>query len=163
MRQTSPAFSSRVFFIQKSFIRGLDVYATAAYIRNIETAPGRLAQGIKTMQTINHGAFVTVAGWNRAYAFSTLAGYVAKTNRDLAPARARAIANGHDLAWCINSGTCLYGDKAAGARALAQEAAELASAVIVADGEQVQIDGELYTVKVMGQRYSDPIHFKRVG
>ena len=112
------------------------------------------------MQIINHGAFVTIAGWNRAYKFSTIAGYA---GADKAAAyRARAEKNGHDLAWAINSGTCLYGDKAAGQRALAQEANEFATAVVLVDGESVSVEGEIFTVKAMGQRYSDPIHFKIV-
>jgi hypothetical protein len=112
------------------------------------------------MQALIHGQFVTVAGWRRAYAFSTIAGYAASYGGDPAEARATALGHGHDIAWTVNPGTALLGDRGAAKAMLDREAAELAGATIVADGEAVEIDGERFIVKVMGERYSDPIHFK---
>jgi len=114
-------------------------------------------------KTLTNSQFVTVAGWRRAYTFSTIAGYATKLGKDAKEYRERAIRNGHDLAWTINSGVALVGDKKLGAAILAREAQEFASATVLENGETVEIEGELYQVKVMGERYSDPIHFKLLG
>lgn len=114
------------------------------------------------MQTIVHHQFVTVAGWDRAYQFSTSAGYTKSYGGDVAEARARADKLGHDVAWCVNPGSALLGDRETAKAMLAKEAAQLASAIVVADGVEVEVEGERFKVKVMGQRYADPIHFKKI-
>lgn len=118
-----------------------------------------------TLVTLTAGSFVTAPGFRRAFPVGTLAAFTAKTDKTpegLAKARARAEANGHDIAWTVNTGTVLLGDKAAGARRLAEEAAQFEGATFVTDGQLVEIEGERFQVKVMGERYADPIHFKLV-
>lgn len=114
------------------------------------------------MQTLIANQFVTVAGWDRAFEFSTARGYAARYNEDQDAAHARCVGFGHDTAFTINGGTMLTDSRAYNAAKLAEAAANLAGATIIADGETVKIEGETFTVRVMGQRFSDPIHFKRV-
>lgn len=115
-------------------------------------------------KTLTHDQFVTAAGWNRAYALGTIAGYYNETGRDAAAAEARirALKNGHNIAWTVNPGTVIVGDRALGKALLARDAAELAAATIVANGEIVEIEGERFAVRIMGQRYADPIHFELI-
>lgn len=107
------------------------------------------------MQTLIANQFVTVAGWDRAYQFDTARNYCGGDE-----GHARTVAQGHDTAWTVNTGSSIVSDRAWAARMLADEAAQLQSAAIVSDGEVVEIEGEQFTVRVMGQRFSDPIHFK---
>ena len=115
------------------------------------------------MKTLIANTFVTVAGWDRAFQFSTARSYAAQYNEDQDAAHARCVGFGHDTAFTINGGTMLTDSRAYNTAKLAEAAANLASATTVADGETVQIEGETFTVRVMGRRFSDPIHFKRVG
>jgi len=105
--------------------------------------------------TLTASQFVTVAGWDRAYVFDTARNYCGGDE-----GHARTVAQGHDTAWTINTGSSIVSDRAWSARMLAEEAEQLAGAVVIADGETVLIEGELFTVKVNGQRFSDPISFK---
>lgn len=118
-----------------------------------------------TLVQIAANDFVTAPGFRRAFKVGTLSAFTAKLNRTpeaLEAARAKALSLGHDIAWTVNTGTCLVGDKALGARMLAEEAAQFAGATLVTDGQLVEIEGETFKVKVMGERFSDPIHFKLV-
>jgi hypothetical protein len=45
------------------------------------------------------------------------------------------------------------------AEQLAAERAEIAASVILQDGQQVIIEGQTYTVRLVGARYSNPIKF----
>jgi acetolactate synthase small subunit len=42
------------------------------------------------------------------------------------------------------------------------EEAAIAAAVEIEDGQIVEIEGEQFIVKVTGERFSDPVKFKRV-
>ena len=79
-----------------------------------------------------------------------------------------AIDNGSDLAWAIYAGTVLVGDRAEGARRIARDKAEVARAVTLAAGDEVEIEGRRYTVRFPQKQdareypnLSDPIHFVR--
>ncbi len=48
------------------------------------------------------------------------------------------------------------------AEQLAAERAEIAASVILQDGQQVIIEGQTYTVRLVGARYSNPIQFVKV-
>jgi hypothetical protein len=115
-----------------------------------------------TLVQIAAKSFVTAPGFRRAFQVGTLASFCEGRSEALSVARERADRNGHDIAWTVNPGTCLVGDKALGAQLLAKEAEQFAGATVVADGQQVVIEGETFTVKVMGERFADPIHFKLV-
>ena len=108
------------------------------------------------MQTLIANQFVTAAGWDRAYQFDTARNYCGGDE-----GHARAVAQGHDTAWTVNTGSCIVSDRTWAAAKLAEEAEQLRTATIVDDGEMVEIEGETFTVRVMGQRFADPIHFKR--
>ena len=109
-----------------------------------------------TLITLNAGQFVTAPGFRKAYAFNTARSYAGEASH------ARAIANGHDTAWTVNPGSALLGDREAAKRMLAKEAEQLAGAVMIENGQVVEIEGERFKVKINGERYSDPIAFKRV-
>jgi len=111
------------------------------------------------MKTLSPQTFVTVAGWNRAFKFNTARGYAAQYGEDQEAAHARCVGFGHDTAWTVNPGSALLGDRAAAAALLQQEARDLAGSTVLQNGEQVEIEGKSFTVRVMGAKFSDPIHF----
>ena len=112
------------------------------------------------MQTLTANTFVTVAGWSRAFQFSTARGYAAQYGEDQEGAHARCVGFGHDTAFTVNGGTMLTDSRAYNLAKLAESAAQLAGATVIADGERVEIEGDTFIVRVVGQRFSDPIHFK---
>lgn len=65
-------------------------------------------------------------------------------------------------AWTLQHAACLTADYPGKARDIANERAKIAAAPELEDGEVVEIDGALYSVKLMGDRYSDPIHFTKI-
>jgi hypothetical protein len=109
------------------------------------------------MKTLTHRQFVRMENWSMQEAFEvgTLEGYAAENKEDIAKALERAIRNGHDLAWTINCGTVITNTRGYYER----EEAKKANAVVLCEGEAVQIEGRQYKVKVMGKQYADPIHF----
>lgn len=109
------------------------------------------------IKTLSYGQYVTMNTWNPSDAFPvfTVEGFAFKNGTDKERAVERAIKNGHDLAGTINIGTVL----ADSIGYYEREEAKKNSAVVLVAGEQVLIEGRHYTVKPMGTRYSDPIHF----
>lgn len=107
------------------------------------------------MINLKHNDLVKIASWVGSYAkVGTLNGYCPDR---AATARER----GEPEAWTVNAGAALSSDKSY----YAAEEAKAASAIVIAHGETVEIEGKPYTVRVMprndGQfpRNSDPIHF----
>lgn len=98
------------------------------------------------------GQFVTAAGFRRAFDLMTC--------RSRGFDEARTLANGHDIAWTVNAGTALTDSPEYNRRRLAEEAAQLASAVTLTNGQTVEIEGRTFRVKINGERYADPIAFK---
>ena len=112
------------------------------------------------MKTLHHNQLCYVAAWGREEAFSigTLEGYAAESGSDINKALERAKANGHDIVWSINPGKAITNSDGYYDRLRALQA----SATEIAGGELVSIEGRTYTVKLMGARYSDPVHFLAV-
>lgn len=107
------------------------------------------------------GDYVTAANFRKAYEVGTARAYAASYGEDPELAQARALGNAHETAWTINSGTVITSDRAANLRAVALDNARKAAAPVLATGDKVEIEGEVFTVKIVGERFSDPIHFVR--
>lgn len=107
--------------------------------------------------TLNHGQEIYAVQWGKGYTCTvgTVEGYTVANNGNVEAAVQRALKNGHELAYTMNVGTCITDSKGYYER----EEAKRATAVPVFAGEHVMIEGREYEVKLVGQRYSDPIHF----
>ena len=109
------------------------------------------------MTNLSYGTNVRLATWGNSYAkIGTLDGYCTPAQAEISRKR------GEPEAWTTFAGTCLTTSK----QYYADEARKYADAVVIADGETVDIDGNLYVVNVIKgnagpyPRNSDPIHFK---
>lgn len=118
-----------------------------------------------TPTILSHNQIIRVKGFSR-YAnkitVGTARGYAAQYNDDAEEAHKRAIENGHETAWANQSAAVLSADYPGKAEALEAEAAAIAAAPEIENGQTVEIEGEIFTVRVTGERYSDPVHFQRV-
>jgi hypothetical protein len=98
----------------------------------------------------------------------TVRGYEAehgsKYNVQVDPEKAhqRAVERGHEVAWTNQECAVLTADYPGKAEQLASERAEIAASVILQDGQQVIIEGQTYTARLVGARYSNPIKFDLV-
>lgn len=107
------------------------------------------------MKALENGSLIKLASWVFAYAsVGTLEGYC--------PAHAPAArAKGEPECWAIYAGSAITNSPAY----YAAEKAKVASAVVVAEGEVVSIEGKPYAVKVVKGNAgsfpvnSDPIKF----
>lgn len=82
----------------------------------------------------------------------------------------RAIENHHDLASTILPTSGLYSDRAYAAKKLAEAKANVARAITLKAGDEVEIEGRRYTVRFPQKQDAreypslcDPIHFVREG
>jgi len=109
------------------------------------------------MKTLEHGQHVYVESWgkNAKITIFALKGSCEKNNSDYLKALDRAVKNGHELAATIQIGTVITNSHGYYER----EDAKAATAIELKAGEEVEIEGRKYTVKLMGKNYSDPIHF----
>lgn len=117
------------------------------------------------MITLTNGDQVRLAAWEHASVpVTTVRGYAAEYKENPETTYQRAVERGHNTAWTTFTGHMLYGNAEEGRRALAERRAKYDKAVVVEDGEQVEIEGEIFTVKVLPRNEkapynSDPIHF----
>lgn len=65
----------------------------------------------------------------------------------------------HCLVWSYKAASVLTADYKGKDEAKAAEDAAYLAAVLIADGQEVQIEGRVFTVRYMGD-YSDPVHFE---
>jgi hypothetical protein len=120
---------------------------------------------------LKHGQTVRGEGFNK-YAqritVGTVRGYEAehgeKYKQQVDPEKAHqlAVERGHVTAWTNQDCAVLSADYPGKAEAHAKVLAEIAASVILHNGQQVIIEGETFTVRLAGDRYSDPIHFTRI-
>ncbi len=111
-----------------------------------------------TAKKLSHGQKAFIAAWGREEFFTigSVEGYAANDSwRTVEQAVKSAIKNGHELAWTNKPGHAITSDKGYYERLKAEQA----SAIELTPGETVVIEGREYTVKPMGARYSDPVHF----
>jgi hypothetical protein len=115
--------------------------------------------------TLHHGQEIRVAGFSKfaqRITVGTARGYAAQYNESPEAGHARAIANGHETAWANQDSACLTDDYLGKAEELEAKASATASAPEIEHGQTVEIEGEIFRVIVAGERYSDPVHFRRV-
>lgn len=107
---------------------------------------------------LQYGEWVNIQGWNYLDASTVFSveGYARKNGKDPAAQFARAVELGHDVVGTIKTGTVIHNYGAA--RYELEDAPKKAAKILVA-GQRVIIEGREYTVKPIGARYSDPIHF----
>jgi hypothetical protein len=115
--------------------------------------------------TLSHNQIIRVKGFSQ-YAnkitVGTARGYAAEYYDAPEESHKRALDNGHDTAWANQSASVLSADYPGKKQELDAKAAAIASAPEIENGQTVEIEGELFTVRVTGERYSDPVHFKRI-
>ncbi len=114
------------------------------------------------MKTLQDGQEIRVKGFSQ-YASSikvgTARGYAKKYNENAEAAHRRAIDNGHDTAYAIQMPSIITADYKGKSEELDAKAKATAQSVEIENGEQVEIEGDTFTVKVLGERYSDPVKF----
>ena len=112
--------------------------------------------------TLKEGQTVRGAGFSRysqRITVRTARGYAAKYNEDQDAAYNRAVANGHETVWTYQEPAVLCADYPGKAEAHAAKLKEIAEAVELFDGQAVIIDGEKLIVRILGERFSNPIQF----
>jgi hypothetical protein len=98
----------------------------------------------------------------------TVRGYEAehgrKYNVQVDPEKAHqlAVERGHEVAWTNQECAVLSADYPGKSEELDAARAEIAASVILQNGQQVIIEGQAYTVRLVGARYSNPIQFVRI-
>jgi hypothetical protein len=116
--------------------------------------------------TLRHNQIIRVMGFSQyanMIAVGTARGYAAQHGGDAEESHQRALDNGHDTAWANQAAGELTADYEGKAEGMAAKAAAIAAAPEIENGQTVEIEGELFTVRVTGERFSDPVHFKRIG
>jgi hypothetical protein len=116
---------------------------------------------------LTYGQVVRGEGFTYAQRITvgTVRGYEAehgsKYNVQVDPEKAHrlAVERGHEVAWTNQECAVLSDNYPGKAEQLAAERAEIAASVILQDGQQVIIEGQTYTVRLVGARYSNPIKF----
>ena len=122
------------------------------------------------MLELKHNDLVYMATWVGIYddstaTIGTIAGCCAKDGTNLAEALSRAEKHGHPHVWALQThGVCLYGDKREANAAAARRRESRNAATCLTAGQQVLIEGTVYTVRVSplnvkGPYNSDPISF----
>ncbi len=74
---------------------------------------------------------------------------------------AQDLRNGGTYAWTYRSPSGLTSDYPGKAEAMRKKAEAYDNAVVLENGETVEIDGQYFAVKIVGENYSDPIHFEK--
>lgn len=113
------------------------------------------------MKTLSHNQQIRVEGFNNwtKMTVGTAQGYATEYGNDPIEALNRAIKFGHDLAYVINHGSTLTGNYKGKEEEMRKKREDITNSIMISDGELVTIEGTKYRVKVMGERYSDPVHF----
>ena len=109
-------------------------------------------------QTVRGAGFPVYA---QRISVGTARGYAAEYNGNQEEAHQRAIDNGHATAWTNQDAACLTADYSGKAEAHAAYLKEISDAVELHNGQKVKIEGEVFTVRLVGSHVSDPIHFIR--
>jgi hypothetical protein len=112
--------------------------------------------------TLTHNQQIRVAGFrfNKEITVFSISGYAIASGEAPEDAIARSVKFGHNLnPTTIQAASILTADYNGKAEALAKEAQAFAASPIVEKGQIVEIDGKLFTVRIAGEGYSDPVHF----
>ena len=114
--------------------------------------------------TLKHNQTVRGAGfpiYAQRISVGTARGYSAEYNENQEEAHQRAIDNGHTTAWTTQDAACLTADYPGKAEAHALYLKDISEAVELHNGQKVEIENEIFTVRLVGSHVSDPIHFIR--
>jgi len=115
------------------------------------------------MTTLTHGQQIktTRDRYEPVITVGTVEGCARKYNEDVAEQVAIALERGHEIAWTYRHASCVESDYAGKAEAAAKRHADYAAAVLIEDGETVEIEGRTYkAVYAYTDMVSDPVHFK---
>ena len=122
-----------------------------------------------TRKILTHGQLIRGRGFSpytKAIRFHTLEGAMAEEHGrwTVAGSVARDIGQKRETkwAWASQAPGVLTADYPGKAEKLAAEHAAIAAAPVLEDGEIVQVGDAEFKVKLLGDRYSDPIHFELV-
>lgn len=121
-------------------------------------------QSVNEILCLRHNQTVRGAGFSKytqRIIVCTARGYAADHGDDVEETYNRAIANGHETAATYQEAGVLEADYPGKAEKHAAKLAEIANAVELHEGQTVMIEDELFTVRLLGDRYSDPIKFVR--
>ena len=108
------------------------------------------------------GDMVTAAGFLFAHKVSSIESFVAKFGWDLDEHLGRAVERGESLAWVNGHIVTLVGDKAAALRNAEKARRDREAATVLKNGDLVEIEGRRYTVRINGERYSNPFKFVKI-
>lgn len=111
-----------------------------------------------THRTLNHHDIVRINTWrytNDICYVGSIEGYCKDENLDITERLEKASRLGHEIAWANKRDHCLSSSVGFYDRLKEEED----RAIPLENGEIVEIEGRKYTVKNMGVRYSDAIHF----
>lgn len=118
--------------------------------------------------TLAHDTVVRLPEWAQTFycTVGTSEGYTASYGGDVEKALQRAKDNGHEIAWTVHTGSALVNDGGAHHRRQLETAA---GAVTLVEGQEVEIEGRRYTVKLDARQrgkiypqFSNPISFAPV-
>ena len=115
-------------------------------------------------KTLTHGQQIRTLQdqYEPVITVGTVRGYAAEYGDDPDAAEERARGFGHTLVWTSKHATWMTSDfrrKAERDSIWRRKHWAYVAAPVVEDGEIVEIEGNEYTVKYIGQQYADPVHF----
>ena len=92
----------------------------------------------------------------------TARGFATDCKSDPEEAHEHCLKQGHPSAWTNQAPSVLSADYAGKAEAHEKMLQQIRDSVILANNQIVTIEGEQFKVRLAGEQYSDPIHFKRL-
>lgn len=92
----------------------------------------------------------------------TARGFAIDCKSDPDEAHEHCLNRGHATAWTTQASAVLSADYPGKAEAHEKTLQQIRDSVILAEGQIVTIEGEQFKVRLAGDQYSDPIHFKRI-
>jgi hypothetical protein len=92
----------------------------------------------------------------------TVRGFAADNGEAPETAYANCRKLGHATAWTSQQPSVLTDYYAGKMKELAEERQAIRESVILDDGQLVIIEGETFKVRLAGDQFCDPIHFKRI-
>lgn len=125
----------------------------------------RLAGSVRiyfmAVKQLTHNSQVRVKGFEfrNKITVGTVGGYAEQYGNSPTRALQRAKASGHEIAWTNREASVLSADYAGKSEDMDRADEAFLASPEIEDGEIVQIDGDKYRVKVMGERFSDPVKF----
>ena len=117
------------------------------------------------MIELKHNQIVRGQGFSRytrKITVGTARGYASKYNECPEEFHRSCLERGHNTAYTTQAASIITANYPGKAEAHEREMKEIADAIELQDGQIVIIEGEQFKVRLAGDGYSDPIHFKRI-